>query len=64
MLDNWQPVALTEAVGLAEGHSTDCNHLVATAVGHCRGAVVVVVVVVAVAVAEEEVEVDHERERS
>lgn len=68
MLGNLRPVALAEAVGLAEGHSTDCSHSEATAVGRCMDSVVVVVVVVvgaAVAVkGEEVVEAGHEREGS
>ena len=61
MLGNSRHVALAEAVGPAGGHSRDCNHLAATAVGHCRGAGVVVVAAV---VAEEVVEAGHERECS
>lgn len=67
MLGNLRPVALAEAVGLAEGHSTDCSHSEATAVGRCMDSVVVVVVVVGAAVAvkgEEVVEAGHEREGS
>ena len=61
MLGSLRPVVLTEAVGLAEGHSTDCNHLAATAARHCKGAVLVVAAAV---VGGEEAEASHDWERS
>lgn len=54
-------MAWAEAVGLAGGHSMDCKHPAASAVGRCRGAVVVAA---ADGVEGEGVEAGHELERS
>ena len=62
MRDNSRAVAWAEAVDLAGGHSMDCKYLAATAVGRCKGAVVVVAA--ADVMEGEEVEAGHERERS
>lgn len=64
MLGNWRPVASAEAVGLAEGHSTDCSHSEATAVRRCMDSVVVVVAAAVAVEGEEVVEAGHEREGS
>ena len=54
-----------EVVGLAGLHSRDCKHLAATAVGHCRGVVVLVAAAAAAAVVVVEVvEASHDLGRS
>ena len=53
-----------EVVGLAGLHSRDCKHLAATAVGHCRGVVVLVAAAAAAVVVVEVVEASHDLGRS